>query len=132
MTDRTSALNAWLALEREAVWLYPLIGARVAATADTARASLSAHQRSRDRLLAELGTDNSTRARAAYEVPPLTNVEQAQDTARDLERRIQAACATAIGASAGSQRTLPLTGLRTAALAELTWGASPRAFPGLT
>lgn len=131
MTDHISALNDWLALEREAVWLYPLIGARVPATVDEARKSLSAHQQSRDRLLADLGPDDSTRARAAYEVPPLTNVEQAQDVAQDIERRIQAACAATIGTSARDDRTLPLTGLRTAALAELTWGGTAQPFPGL-
>ncbi len=131
MTDRTTALNAWLALEREAVWLYPLIGARVAAAADRARSSLATHQQSRDRLLAELATDDTTRAQAAYEVPPLTDLKQARRVAQDIERRIQAACASALGASDRRDRMLPLIGLRTAALAELTWGGTAQPFPGL-
>ncbi len=75
--------------------------------------------------------DDTTRAQAAYEVPPLTDLKQARRVAQDIERRIQAACASALGASDRRDRMLPLIGLRTAALAELTWGGTAQPFPGL-
>jgi len=125
-----SALLAWLELEREAVWVYPLIGARAPQLAAAARTSWSAHREVRDRLVTAVATD-TTRARASYAVPDLTDPDTARTFAQGLERRIQAACAAAVAAAEPAQRALPLHGLRTAALAELAWGAPPTAFPGL-
>ena len=128
--DRQLALMAWLALEREAVWLYPFLGARVPAVADRARRSLKAHQRTRDLLVAQ-STVDTTRAEPAYDVGPLTSAKQARKAAQGLERRIQAACALVLRLSEPGQRELPLEHLRTAALAEITWSGKPQAFPGL-
>ena len=48
----TETLQDWLALEHEAVWLYPVVGARFAAVAAPARTSYGAHRNVRDALLA--------------------------------------------------------------------------------
>ena len=128
--DRQEALVGWLELEREAAWLYPFLGARQPELADAARASAAAHRASRDRLLAHIERDPTT-ARATYPVGPVDSVEAARTAARDLERRIQAACIVLVAASTGNARTLGVTGVRTAAVAEVRWGGTARAFPGL-
>jgi len=129
-SDRRAALLRWLALEREAVWLYPFLGARVPEVADRARRSLKAHQRIRDQLVAQI-TDDSTRSEPAYDVGRISSAKQARRAAQSLERRVQAACATVLRLSEPDERELPLEHLRTAALAEIAWGGKPHAFPGL-
>lgn len=130
MSDRNVALLGWLALEREAVWFYPYAGARVDEIADRARDSLTAHRTQRDALLGVV-EDDSTRPAASYDVGPITTVAEAEAAAQSLERRIQAACLTLIRVSGRADRDDALTGVRRAAIAEITWGATPRAFPGL-
>ncbi len=50
----TEDMQDWLALEHEAVWLYPVIGARFKDLADRARTSYDEHRDVRDRLLLRL------------------------------------------------------------------------------
>lgn len=128
--DRNTALLAWLALEREAVWFFPYVGARVAAVADQARAAARAHTIVRDRLL-ELVVDDTTTVQPSYDVGAIDSADRASAAARRLEQRIQSACLAVVAASTGADRELGVTGLRTAALAELAWSGKPRAFPGL-
>ncbi|MCL8253410.1 ferritin-like domain-containing protein [Aeromicrobium fastidiosum] len=52
----TEALQAWLALEHEAVWLYPVVGARLDALRDRATTSFEAHRDVRDDLVVRLRT----------------------------------------------------------------------------
>jgi hypothetical protein len=129
----TEALQDWLALEHEAVWLHPVIGARFDTLAGRARRSYAQHRDVRDRLLAQLddlgvepvSTDLS------YDVGRLRTKARAITAARQVERDIAAACLTLVGESTGELRTYATAGLRRAALAEITWGGQPDAFPGL-
>ena len=130
MDDREAALQAWLSLEREAVWVYPFIGARVPALADRSRLALAAHRATRDRLVTWI-TDDTTTARAAYDIGPISSVSQGEAAARDLEKRIQTACLSVLQLAPPEQRERALKGLRTAAAAEMAWGGNPHAFPGL-
>ncbi|MFC5678341.1 DUF4439 domain-containing protein [Aeromicrobium endophyticum] len=129
----TEALQAWLALEHEAVWLYPVVGARVDSLVKTARTSFAAHRDTRDSLVGRLRSRGTSPAAAAlgYDVGPLTNADQARAAAQSLEARISAALLTLAGVAEDDLRAYAVRALRTSALAEQTWGAAPRAFPGL-
>lgn len=126
-------VNAWLALEHEAVWLFPLVGARFKDLLPRARSSFEAHRDARDgllRRLAELGIEPvSTQLTYGSALP--RKQAQALRAAQDLESRVAAACLALAGGSENDLRAHAVKGLRRAALAELTWGAEPEAFPGL-
>ena len=130
----TETLQDWLALEHEAVWLYPVIGARYDALADRARTAYDDHGTVRDGLLARLHQIKVEPVPPAlsYDVVRLRTKVRALATARQLERDIAAVCLTLAGDSTDDLRTYATRGLRRAALAELTWGGRPSAFPGLS
>ena len=130
----TEAMQGWLALEHEAVWLYPVIGARFDGLADRARESDEAHREVRDRLMSRLHAlaVEPVVAKLSYDIRGVGNAQQAQRAARRLERSIAAACLALVGDSTEDDgRAYAIRGLQQAALAELTWGGRPRAFPGL-
>jgi hypothetical protein len=130
---RLDDLQAWLALEHEAVWLYGMIGARVERLARPARISYDAHRVVRDRLL-----DLVDGAEGDPVGPALTYGDDRIDSAKDaraaasyVEERIAAASVALFGSSGRDERRFAMSGLRRAALAALDWGAPVRAFPGL-
>jgi hypothetical protein len=127
------ALQAWLALEHEAVWFYPVVGARLDGLRDRATTSFEAHRDVRDDLVGRLRALGAEPVSAAlgYAVGPLSSPDDARAAAQSLEARIGAAVLALAGAAEGSLRTYAVTGLRTSALAELAWGAEAKAFPGL-
>lgn len=129
----TEDLQDWLALEHEAVWIYPVIGARFKDLADRARDSYDDHRDVRDRLLLRLHEMNIEPVPTAlsYDVVRLRTRGRARAAAQQVERGITAACLRLIGDSVGDLQAYATEGLRRAALAELGWGARPRAFPGL-
>ncbi|MET0819542.1 MAG: ferritin-like domain-containing protein [Aeromicrobium sp.] len=127
------ALQAWLALEHEAVWMYPVVGARVDSLVKIARTSFSAHRDTRDALVGRLRSRGTSPVAAAlgYDVGPLTSDAEARAAAQSLEARISSAILTLAGVAEGDLRAYAVTALRTSALAEQTWGATQKAFPGL-
>lgn len=127
---RQGRLIDWLKLEREAVWFYPFVQARVPDVNDLARASAAAHVATRDGLLARIARD-TTVARPSYDVGPLDSADAARAAARSLEQRIQAACVAVVEASLTQDRSFAVRGLRTAAVAEIRWDGTASAFPGL-
>jgi hypothetical protein len=129
----TEALQAWLALEHEAVWLYPVVGARVESLVKPARTSFAAHRDTRDALVGRLRSAGTSPVATAlgYDVGPLTSAGQARTAAQSLEARISAALLTLAGVAQDDLRAYAVRALRTSALAEQTWGAAPKAFPGL-
>ncbi|MCL3818872.1 DUF4439 domain-containing protein [Aeromicrobium wangtongii] len=127
------ALQAWLALEHEAVWFYPVVGARRADLVDRASASFEQSRDVRDALesrLRALGAE-PVDAELTYDVGPVTTSEQASAAAQSLEARIAAACVLLAGVADDGLRRYAVRGVTRAALAEQTWGAAPQAFPGL-
>lgn len=128
--DRQARLIDWLELEREATWFYPFVQARVPEVDDLARASAAAHVATRDRLLARIA-DDTTVARPSYDVGPLDSADDARAAAQSLEQRIQAACVAVVRASLTQDRSFAIRGVRGAAVAEMRWGGTARAFPGL-
>lgn len=129
-TGPDAATLRWLALEREATWFYPYLGARVPGLADRARTAARAHVTVRDDLLDRV-SDDTTTVQPSYDVGPIESAATASAAARDLESRIQAACLALVAASAADDRALGVQGLRRAAVAELRWSGTPRAFPGM-
>ncbi len=128
--ERQARLIGWLELEREATWFYPFVQARVPEVDDLARASAAAHVATRDRLLARIA-DDTTVARPSYDVGPLDSADDARAAAQSLEQRIQAACVAVVRASLTQDRSFAIRGVRGAAVAEMRWGGTARAFPGL-
>lgn len=129
----TTAMQNWLALEHEAIWLLPIAGARFDELNDLGHRTQDAHLIVRDDLLRRihrLGADPVATA-LAYDVGPLESVAQAREAVRELESRIAAACLALVGEVSGDDRTFATKSLRRAALAELAWGGEPKAFPGL-
>lgn len=126
-------LNAWLALEHEAVWLYPVIGARFPDLRTRATRSFEAHRDVRDALLSRLqrlGVD-PVATELSYQLGPMKTEKQARSAAQRIESRISAACLQLAGEAESKTRSDAIKHLRKAALAEQTWGAAPSAFPGL-
>lgn len=128
------ALQNWLALEHEAVWLYPVIGARFDQLAQRARVSHEAHIDTRDHLLERLNTLDiePAPAKLSYAIGSLGSAKSAIRMTRQLEQAVAAACLTFAGeTSEHDDQKYAITRLRRAARAELTYGGKPRAFPGL-
>ncbi len=121
-----------LDLEHEALWLVGVVGGRVEALRDRARDAYTDHRSARDRLLRTLDERSAPTStpRASYGEPPADRVA-AESAVADLQRRITAACLAVVGASPVEERERALADLRRAALATLTWGGAPEAFPGL-
>ena len=130
---RLDDLQAWLALEHEAVWLYGMIGARVDGLARPARTSYDAHRVVRDRLLALVDSAEGDPVGPAltYGDDRVDSAKEARAAASNVEERIAAACVALFGNSERGERRFAMSGLRRAALAALDWGAPVRAFPGL-
>jgi hypothetical protein len=129
----TEALQAWLALEHEAVWLYPVVGARLDGLRGRATTSFEAHRDVRDDLVVRLRGLGAEPVSAAlgYAAAPLTSADEAGAAAQSLEARVSAAVLTLAGVAEADLREFAVGALRTSALAEQTWGAAPKAFPGL-
>lgn len=128
-----SAMQKWLALEHEAIWLCPLVGARFDGLTNLSRSTREAHLVTRDDLLQRLhdaGADPVATA-LSYDIGPLTSVAQARTAVRSVETRIAAACLALVGEASGEVRDFATSSLRRAALTDLSWGGPPRAFPGL-
>jgi len=130
---RLDDLQAWLALENEAVWLYGMIGARVDNLAKPARTSYDAHRVVRDRLrvLVDEAGGQPVGPALTYGDERIDSARDARAAAGNLEERIAAACVALFGGAGADGRRFAMSGLRRAALAALDWGAPVRAFPGL-
>jgi hypothetical protein len=130
---RLDDLQAWLALEHEAVWLYGLIGARVDNLARPASTSYDAHRAARDRLRKQVDDAGGQPVGPAltYGDDRIDSAKDARAAASNVEERIAAACVTVFGTAGQDGRRFAMSGLRRAALAALDWGAPVRAFPGL-
>ncbi len=127
------ALQAWLALEHEAVWFYPVVGARLDGLRERATSSFEAHRDIRDDLLGRLRDlqVEPVVAALAYEVGPIATAAEARAAAQRIESQVSAACLSLVGVAEGAVRTFAIENLTVSALATQTWGAEATAFPGL-
>jgi hypothetical protein len=131
VTDRVALLQAWLALEHEAIWLYGVIGGRVNDLDQDAATSWGHHRNTRDRLIAVIGTagGNPVTPSMGYEPTHIDSVNEARRAAQSVEDRIANACVATLASDV--DRTRALKGLTSSAQAAVAWGAEPEAFPGL-
>jgi hypothetical protein len=129
--DRVTLLQAWLALEHEAVWLYGVIGGRVDDVSDAAHRAWSRHRNTRDKLIALIGALDARPAAPAmgYEPTHIDTENQARAAAQSVEDRIARSCVNALASAPDRRRAA--AGLRTAAATAARWGGEPQAFPGL-
>jgi hypothetical protein len=126
-------LQAWLALEHEAVWQYGLIGGRFDDLHDRAEAAWQEHRAARDHLTEVISTAGQRPVGPAMSYgAPAPTAAQARAVARGVEQRVAAAALTALGASGHqAERRYAVSRVREAARAAVIWGEQPRAFPGL-
>jgi hypothetical protein len=129
--NRVELLQAWLALEHEATWLYGVIGGRVDDLDDRARRAWNRHRDARDALIAVLHAAGAQPVPAAfgYEPTQIDSTERASAAAQSVEDRIASACMATLASATDRKRALD--GLLASATEAVAWGASPHAFPGL-
>lgn len=133
------ALQATLAAEHAAVYVYGVAGGRVSSSEVPALAGRVAegyrtHRDRRDQLVATVraaGAD-PVAAEVAYEVPePARTSSQLEALVREVEIRCAAVYADMVGSTSGEDRRWALDALEDAAVRSLDLGAEPEPFPGL-
>jgi len=131
VTDRVALLQAWLALEHEAIWLYGVIGGRVNDLDQDAAKSWGLHRNTRDRLIAVISAagGDPVAPSMGYEPIHIDSAGAARRAAQSVENRIANACVGLLASD--TDRVRALTGLQSSARAAIAWGAEPEAFPGL-
>ena len=129
--NRVELLQAWLALEHEAIWLYGVIGGRVDDVDDRARRAWSRHRDARDALIGILRAAGAqpTPAAFGYEPTQINSTDDAVAAAQSVEGRTASACMAALASADDRRRALD--GLLASAREAAEWGAKPTAFPGL-
>lgn len=134
-----AALQSCLAGEHAAVYAYGVLAAVINDRARGSRpdrratSDFVAHRQRRDALVEQITARGATpvAAQPLYELPfPVTTVASAARLARLVERRLAATYAAAAGESVAAVRALAAAGLADAAVATVSWGAAPTAFPG--
>jgi len=135
MTDVNTAplesWQTWLAIEHEAVWLYGLIGGRIDDLADTARVAWNRHRDTRDWLTAgirAIGAEPDGPL-LSYQEAAVNSVADARREAQTIEAKVEIAALACVNDAA--HRPDVVAALRAAARAAASWGAPPKAFPGL-
>lgn len=132
------ALQATLAAEHAAVYVYEVLGGRVSAltdpgTAERLRSAYEAHRARRDHLraaVADLG-EEPVAAAAAYRVDAWTReADELLEVARRTEDRAAGVYAELAARTTGGHRRWAITALTDAAVRRLTFGGSPTSYPG--
>ena len=133
-----AALQATLAAEHAATYVYGAVGARTSATATPAlfAAVTAAYRTHRDRrdevaaLLRALGAEPEAAA-PVYATPArLDTAEQVTRAARELERSCARVYAAQVAATVDAARAWAVTALGDAAVRQVDFGGRPEAFPG--
>jgi Domain of unknown function (DUF4439) len=134
----TDALQTALGAEHAAVFVYGVIGGRLADEsnphlAGVIESAYEAHLRRRDRLQEMVAGRGVTPRSAAlsYEVPPGRSPNLVAAVARRTEVRTAENYAQVVGSTTGEARRFAIDALTDAALRELDLGGSPSAYPGL-
>jgi hypothetical protein len=133
------AVQATLAGEHAAVYVYGVVGGRVSTSA---QATLAArvqeayvlHRERRDQLTAMVRAagDEPVAAEVSYELPnPAVTPGQLRQVALELEQRSAAVYADMVGSTSGANRQWALDALEDASVRMLGFGADPEPFPGV-
>ncbi len=132
------AMQATLAGEHAAIYVYGVVGGRVSASADPGLATRVAHgyttHRSRRDQLTTMVRDAGGRPVAAavsYELEnPARTTEQLTALVRDVETRCTDLYAQMVGNTSGANRQWAIEALTDAAVRAVGYAATPTAFPG--
>jgi hypothetical protein len=133
------AVQATLAGEHAAVYVYGVIGGRVSVSADPDLAALVAsayttHRGRRDQLVAMVRAASAepVAAAVAYQLPnPARSSGQLRAAAEETERRCAAVYADMVGSTSRAQRQWAIDALSDSAVRVLGFGAAPEPFPGV-
>jgi hypothetical protein len=139
MTTELDALQATLAAEHAAVYVYGLLGSRTSKAAEpelylALRAAYEAHRERRDTLIGEVAALEATPTPAAPAYTPpagLDTTDGRYQAALALEQACASTYAALVGATAGSRRLEAIGLLGDAAVRELSFRGAPEKFPGL-
>lgn len=134
------ALQATLAGEHAAVYLYGAIGARTSASADpTLYAAMLTghrkHRRRRDQLTAMIADRGAVpvASEVDYEVPAaLTTAVELNNAALQVEHRIARTYSQLVESTTGAERRWALVALDNSAVSQVAFRGTPELFPGTT
>ena len=138
MTTEQDALQATLAAEHAAVYVYGLLGSRTSQATErelylALRAAYDAHRERRDTLIGEIAALGATPvpAAAAYASPAgLDTTDGRYQAALTLEQGCASTYAALVGATTGARRLEAIALLNDAAARELSFRGTPEIFPG--
>lgn len=133
------ALQATLAGEHAAVYLYGVIGGRVSGTSQPVLAqrvwdAYTLHRGRRDQLttMVRAAKGDPVAAHVSYELPDAaTTPDQLERAALQIEERCAALYADMVGGTWGASRQWALEALVDAAVRLLGFGGRPDSFPGI-
>ena len=132
------ALQATLAAEHAAVYLYGVLGARASESAQPTlygvlADAFRAHRRNRDQLDALIRARGAepVASEVAYRLPaPLRTARELNDAALQLEHRIVKTFGQLVENTAGAERRWALVALDGSAVRQLELRGTPEMFPG--
>lgn len=133
------ALQATLAGEHAAVYVYGVLGARTSESGEPAlsaalRAAYEVHRMRRDQVIAMVRADDAepVAAQVSYELPnPADTTRRCRRAAAETEQRCTELYAQAVGSTARANRQWGIDAMADAAVRQLTFGADPTPFPGV-
>lgn len=133
------ALQAALAGEHAAVYVYGVLGGRVSvsaepALADRVRAAYTQHRARRDQLdgILRAAGEQPVAAEVSYALPnPARSAGQLRSAAATVELRACGVYADVVGNTAQANRQWALDAVEDSAVRALGFGAAPEAFPGI-
>jgi hypothetical protein len=134
-----SPLQAALAAEHAAVYVYGILGGRTSrgdapALYDALRSAYETHRARRDHvqsLVADTGED-PVAADPAYLTPAgIGSANGVRRAALDLERSCAETYAWVVSRTAGADRSWAVNALKDAAVRELAFGGTPQTLPGV-
>lgn len=134
------ALQATLAGEHAAVYVYSVLGARTSQSKapelfDLLDGSFKLHRRRRDGLSQLIVRKGGTPvpSEVSYELPtPLATAAQLTKAALQVEHRLAVVYGQLVASTSGSDRRWGLDALQDCAVRQLAFRGTPEMFPGLT
>jgi hypothetical protein len=134
------ALQAALAGEHAAIYVYGVLGGRVSTTqapteAAAVMSAYTTHRARRDQLqlmVRQRGGSPVVPAVAYDLVGPAITTAQILEEAKGIESRASEVYAQTVGVTTGSDRQWAIDALADSAVRRLSFGGEPEAFPGLS
>lgn len=133
----TTALQATLAAEHAAIWVFGVLGGQTSSSASpTLYADLNAayrlHRGRRDQLMALLSAagEQPVPAETGYVLGDVGTPVLATAAAHEVEQRCAATYADLVASTTGRRRAWAISALTDAAVRQLRFRGSPETFPG--